>query len=367
MAASASGTFFWLDRSHSSPAANNTQIVIAPTPSPTPDPLAPVSVALLGYGGGSHAGGALTDSIIVARIIPRLQQVLMISIPRDLWVTLPEVGTQTKINAAYVTGLDEKTWPTAQRPAAYQTKTAGGDLAKATLSQVVGFPIQHFVAVSFAGFTQAINNLGGVSVKVPMSFTDEFYPIDGQELAICDKSDEEIKALTATMSGFQLEQQFTCRYEKLAFTAGLQTLDATTSLKFVRSRHSEVQGNDFNRSLRQQAFIQGVKQKFLEPSFWPKIPDLIKKLLKFVDTDISLASVTTWTTTFPNLNNYQIHNYSLTPTTGLIASRSADRQFILVPAPEIGWDGLKAKLQAWETAIATKSSQFNKSAVQSSP
>ena len=366
MLISAVGTFFWLVHSNSTPPLNN-EITVATAPSPTPDPLAPVSLALLGYGGGGHAGGALTDSIIIAKIIPRLQQVLMISIPRDLWVTLPEVGTQTKINAAYVTGLDERTWPVAQRPATYQTKTAGGELAKATLSQVVGFPIQYFISISFAGFTQAINNLGGVSVKVPMSFTDDFYPIEGQELATCDKSDEEIKALTATMSGFQLEQQFTCRYEKLTFAAGQQTLDATASLKFVRSRHSEVQGNDFNRSLRQQAFIQGVKQKFLEPSFWPKIPDLIKKLLKYVDTDINLTTVTTWMTTFPNLNNYQIHSYSLTPATGLVASRSADRQFILVPAPGLGWDGLKAQLQAWEVITATKSSQFNKSAVQSSP
>jgi anionic cell wall polymer biosynthesis LytR-Cps2A-Psr (LCP) family protein len=284
-----------------------------------------------------------------------------------LWVTLPETQTQTKINAAYVTGLDEKSWPKSVRPTSYQSKTAGGELAKNTLSQVVGFPIQYYVAVSFAGFTSAINNLGGITVKVPMSFTDNFYPIEGMELATCDKSDEEIKSLTATMSGFQLEQQFPCRYEKLALTAGVQTLDASTSLKFVRSRHSEGQGNDFNRSLRQQAFIQGVKQKLLEPSFWPKIPNLAKQLIKNVDTDLNLAILSGWLTTFPNPDQYQLYSYSLNPETGLVASRSADRQFILVPAENIGWEGIKAQIAAWETVTATRSSQFGKSAVQSSP
>lgn len=361
-------TFFWLEiKNPTKKVANNPEIVIAPSPSPTPDPLAPISLALLGYGGGNHAGGALTDSIIVAKIKPRLQQVLLISIPRDLWVTLPEVQTQTKINAAYVTGLDQRSWPIAVRPTLFQTKTAGGELAKMTLSQVVGFPIQHYVAISFAGFIQAINGLGGVTVKVPMSFTDNFYPIDGQELATCDKSDEEIKALTASLSGFLLEQQFACRYEQLAFKVGTQTLDASTSLKFVRSRHSEVQGNDFNRSLRQQALIQGVKQKLLSPSFWPKVPNLAKQLIRSVDTDISLATASNWLASFPNLDSYQLHNYSLSPTTGLVASKSGDRQFILVPEPIMGWEGLQNQILAWETTVATKSSQFNQSGVQSSP
>lgn len=364
---SAGGTFYWLEQKNLPSAPASPEISVAPTPSPTPDPLAPIGIALLGYGGGNHAGGTLTDSIIVAKIIPRLQQVLLISIPRDLWVTLPEIQTQAKINTAYAIGFDQHLWPTEKRPSIYQTKTAGGELAKTTLSQIVNFPIQQFVAVSFAGFTQAINNLGGVSVKVPLSFTDDFYPLEGQELATCDKSDQEIKALTATLSGFQLEQQFTCRYEKLTFEAGIQTLDATTSLKFVRSRHSEIQGNDFNRNLRQQALIQGIKQKFMEPSFWPKIPNLVKQIIKVVDTDITPITITNWMTTFPNLNNYQIFSFGLTPTTGLVASRSADRQFILVPAPEIGWDGLKAQLKAWEASVATRSTQFNKSAVQSSP
>src|SRR5690606_38427500 len=62
--------------------------VVSPTvsveSSPSPDPLRPYSVLLLGYGGGNHAGGRLTDTIMVARVNPRTEEIHLISIPRDV-------------------------------------------------------------------------------------------------------------------------------------------------------------------------------------------------------------------------------------------------------------------------------------------
>ena len=67
----------------------NEMTQISPTATPTPDPFAPYSVLLLGYGGGTHDGGSLTDSIMLAQIRPRDEEVYLISIPRDLWVPIP--------------------------------------------------------------------------------------------------------------------------------------------------------------------------------------------------------------------------------------------------------------------------------------
>jgi anionic cell wall polymer biosynthesis LytR-Cps2A-Psr (LCP) family protein len=348
------GWFWWRSHAVAQPPtqADGTP---APIPTPTPDPLAPITIALLGYGGGGHAGGALTDSIIVAKIKPHLKQVLLISIPRDLWITIPHLDQTSKINLAYAAGLDTRRWPESQRPPELIGPHAGGNLAKETLSQVVGFPVQHYLAVSFSGFLQAIDELGGVEVKVPVSFVDEFYPIEGKENETCDRSPEDIAALTATMSGFKLEQQFPCRYERLEFTAGPTTLDAATALKFARSRHSDVNGNDFGRSLRQQAVIQGVKQKLLSPSVWPKLPIMASHLVKFTDTDLGLPEITQALTTLPDLGSYQLYSYSLTPTTGLVASHSADRQYTLVPAANLGWTGLQQNLADWEAQVATGS------------
>ena len=61
----------------------------SPTPPPTPDPLAPYSILLLGHGDPQHAGGSLTDSMILAYIQPRKQSIHLISLTRDIWVELP--------------------------------------------------------------------------------------------------------------------------------------------------------------------------------------------------------------------------------------------------------------------------------------
>ena len=63
--------------------SNNTQ-----TPTPTPDPMGTRNILLLGYGGVGHEGANLTDTIILAHIIPKENQVFLISIPRDIWVPI---------------------------------------------------------------------------------------------------------------------------------------------------------------------------------------------------------------------------------------------------------------------------------------
>lgn len=358
----------WYLKTHSDAPSPTNPVVVAPTPSPTPDPLAPVSVALLGYGGGTHAGGSLTDSILIVKIKPKLKQVLLLSIPRDLWVTIPHLQLNSKINAAYSLGFDERRWPLATRPEPYQTKkTAGGMLARETVSALLGWPVDYSAAVSFSGFEQALNTLGPITVNVPQSFTDEFYPLPDKETDPCEKSEADIAALTATLSGFLLEKQFACRYETLTFEKGPVTMDAVTALKFVRSRHSDVAGNDFNRSLRQQALIQAVRQKLLQPSVWLKIPSLATQILKLVDTNLTIGTLTSWLSSFPEPTTYQIKSLNLSLENTLVASKSADGQFILVPKPELGWSGLQQFITDWENQQASFSSSASKSAVQSSP
>ena len=87
--------------------------IITPTVS-TPDPDRSFSVLLLGFGGPGHEGPFLTDSIILARVNPKLESVDLISVPRDLWVSLPISDTAThsaKINSFYTVGLDNRRYP----------------------------------------------------------------------------------------------------------------------------------------------------------------------------------------------------------------------------------------------------------------
>src|SRR4030042_4846914 len=62
---------------------------ISPSPTPTPDPLAPKNILLMGYAGGDHEGATLTDTMIVARVDPRKENVTLVSIPRALGFPVP--------------------------------------------------------------------------------------------------------------------------------------------------------------------------------------------------------------------------------------------------------------------------------------
>lgn len=309
----------------------------SPAPTPTPDPLAPFSVLLMGYGGPTHDGGYLTDTIIVARIEPKLKRLTMISVPRDLWVNLPVPETSPrgyKINHAYAIGLDPRNYP--NKPAAYTGEAGGGQLAKYAIEQVLGYRVDYFVALGFAGFTKSIDSLGGVDVSVERSFSDPWYPLDGKKDDTCGKSEEEMNLVAATLSGELLEQSFTCRYETLEFTRGLTHMDGITALKYVRSRHSPTDGNDFARSGRQRMLLSAVKDKIFSIGFLPKIIPFVSSLKGEVQTDIDLDTMKKLLDLATDGNSYSITSLALTTDNVLVASQSADRQFMLVPKTGTG-------------------------------
>ena len=167
--------------------------ILQPTATPTPDPDRPISILLLGYGGANHDGGSLTDSIMVAEIKPKESLINLISIPRDLWIELP-IGTSephfAKVNTAYAIGLDDRRYP--QKPVEFTGPAGGGQMVKSIIGQVIGKTIDFFIAVDFQGFTKAVDQLGGIDVKVQRTFTDPFYPLDIGTTDSCGKSEDEI-------------------------------------------------------------------------------------------------------------------------------------------------------------------------------
>lgn len=305
----------------------------SPTPTPTPDPLAPYSILLLGHGDPQHAGGSLTDSMILAYIQPRKQSIHLISLPRDIWVELPLLADDEKkgykINAAYAIGKDPRQYP--ERPEAFTGEGGGGSLAKYAVATVTGIEPNYFVAVNFYAFSSAIDALGGVTVRVPTGFDDPYYPIEEEKLNDCGLSPEDIAALTATLSGELLISHFPCRYEHIFFDAGPQPMDGETALKYVRSRHSTQSGNDFARAERQQLVIEAAKKKIFSINFLPKIVPLINSLSQNVRTDIDASKMAEFIGDADELNGYTIHRVVLSESNVLKAGRSADRQFILMP------------------------------------
>ncbi len=280
-----------------------------PTATPTPDPNRAFSVLLLGYGGGNHDGGSLTDSIVLATIRPHDEQITLLSIPRDLWVN------NAKLNYAFPSG--------------------GGELSKKTVTDVTGVDIDYFLAIDFAGFTKVVDQLGGINLKVTKPFVDKFYPLDVGTTDLCGKSPEELVALESTMSGDKLNQQFTCRYETLNFGIGTTHLDGVTALKYARSRHSETNGGDFNRGERQRQVILAIRDKVVSLNFFTRIIPIIKTLSYHLHTDIKFADIEKYILRASEFSNYKVSSFSLTDKNVLVQGKSAGGQSVLIPTSGI--------------------------------
>lgn len=339
----------------------NVPVGETPTTEPSPDPLKPISILLMGYGGGGHEGGKLTDTMMVAYIQPRLKTIHLISLPRDLWMKLPIVDGEApqgwKLNAAYALGSDDRSYR--RKPIQYTGEAGGGELAKFAVNQATGLKIDHFITLNFASFQRSIDVLGGIDVTVERTFDDYLYPIEGEENNTCGRSEEEMKAVEATLSAEKAEPLFTCRYEHLHFDKGVTHMDGETALKFVRSRHSAQDGNDFGRAARQRNVILGVKNKVLAINFIPKALPFISTLASDLQTDISLAKMQEFINLQNELKEYTILSVALTDQNVFKFGRSSTGQFILLPKTgEDNWTETHAFVQnaisiASQSAIPT--------------
>jgi LCP family protein required for cell wall assembly len=324
--------------------------LLTPTaiPTPTPDPDRDFGIMLLGYGGGGHQGGYLTDTMILAYFQPKKQKITLFNIPRDLWIPLQTKEDAEpqhfKINAAYAIGKDDKKYP--NKPVQYTGDAGGGVMSMDAVKTVTDLNIEHFATLSFAGFKKSIDTLGGVDVKVPETFDDFFYPIEGEEENTCGFSPEDIATAAAGLKGDKLEQFYTCRYEQLHFDQGVTHMDGETALKFVRSRHSAQSGGDFARSNRQKALILAIKEQIFNVGFIPKMVPFITSLRSDFQTDIDLNTMSDYISRADEFRSYQIKTVTISTDNVLKIGTSSDRQSILMPKEGIDqWDGIHQFIQ----------------------
>ena len=286
---------------------------------------------------------------MVAHVDTKIKKATLISIPRDLWVKLPTksgADFHTKINSLYQLELFPKDYPDLK-----QIK------AKTIISKIIGLPIDGYVSANFEGFTKAIDILGGIDIDVKRSFTDPEYPITGKEKELCDKDTEELfkKAEPFITPGFNPDERnmqfkdnpkleefiknatdspelaFPCRYEKLEFNKGITHMNGETALKFARSRHAQEDGGDFNRALRQQQVIEGIKDKVISFGFIPKIIPLMDEFKKDVKTDINSGIIKKLIGQADKVKEYTITTLALTDQNVLENAVSDDKQYILIP------------------------------------
>jgi polyisoprenyl-teichoic acid--peptidoglycan teichoic acid transferase len=169
----------------------------------------------------------LSDTTMLLRLDPDRNAIALLSLPRDLKVEIPGVGTD-KLNAAYSLG--------------------GPKLTLETVKKLTGLPVNHLVNVDFTGFARAVNAIGCVYVDVDHRYFHQNGPY-------ASSSD----------------------YAEINLQPGYQALCGFDALSFVRYRHTD---NDIVRSARQQAFLREARAK-VPPS---RLIDDRKKLIKIFTT-----------------------------------------------------------------------------------
>lgn len=218
------------------------------------------NILILGKGGVGHDAPDLTDTIIFASFSHQEPQIILISLPRDIWIPT----LRAKLNSVYY-------WGNQRQP------NGGIVLSKATVEEIVGQPVHYAAVIDFSGFRKVIDVIGGVEVDVERGFVDERYPIPGREDDLCEGDPE-----------------FKCRYETIRFEKGKQIMDGETALKFVRSRNAQGdEGTDIAREIRQQKVITALKDKILsrEVLLMPKkLFSLKDAILDSTETDIDSSA-----------------------------------------------------------------------------
>lgn len=187
-----------------------------PKLNPVQAPTEPFTVLLLGSDDDSKFAPDQfnTQSMILVRVDPTTKQATMLSIPRDLWVPIPNHG-MGKISWAY--------------------RIDGPQGAVAVVESNFKVHIDQYVWIGLNGLVKLIDKLGGVNVQVTNPVMDDYYPSD-------------------------LNSNDPYAYYRVAVLPGATHMDGVHALQYVRSRHGDVRG-DFARSERQQQLLLAIKSE----------------------------------------------------------------------------------------------------------
>jgi len=255
---------------------------------------APESINILLLGSDTRYGTSFrTDTIMIASVRPKDGQISLISIPRDLWVNIPDVGMQ-RINTAYQYGE------------IYGYSGGGAGLLKDTILFNLGVQIQQVAMVDFDGFRKIVDTIGGIDVPVYCAYTDW-------------------RLLDPTYDPENEDNWF-------MYTAGpgLMHMDGDLSLWYARSRKKS---NDFDRGRRQQEVIRSIYAQALRSELIARIPQLYTDLSGSFTTDIGLTDILKLAPLALHLTNADIRSYYIAGNlvTSWITPGGA---YVLLPNPE---------------------------------
>lgn len=168
-----------------------------------------------------------SDTVIMMTVMPIRNYIGMLSIPRDLWVSVPGVG-ENRINTAHFF-------------AELESPGSGPVRLIETIQQNFGVKMDYYVRIRFDGLEQIVDVLGGVDIQLD--------------------------------------------HPTALYSAGIHHLDGVQSLAFVRDRQG---ADDFSRIENGQLFLKAVGREISHPASWSHLPTLIIALNNAIDTNIPI-------------------------------------------------------------------------------
>jgi polyisoprenyl-teichoic acid--peptidoglycan teichoic acid transferase len=227
-----------------------------------------------------------TDTMILTTVYPKERYVGILSIPRDLYVMLPQGFTGRVNTAHFFAEVDE----TGSGPAA----------AMEVVRSNFGVDVDHFVRVDLVGFVRIVDAMGGVEIDVPDALIDYEYPT------------------------------YDYGVRTVEFAEGPQHMDGEAALAYARIRHGS---SDFQRAARQQLVIEALMAQAMRPGTWVRLPAIMAAVNESIDTDLGVLDLV-----------------RLAPTLLLVGPANIDRAVIEdeMVEPYTTESGASVQLPVWE-------------------
>ena len=185
---------------------------------------------------------------MLVSIDPASNGIGVLSIPRDLWVRIPEQEDHDRINRAYFIGESRATG-------------YGPRLLQQTVSWNLGMRIHDYVLIDFQAVIDIVDHLGGIEVSIDYDINDQRYP------------------------------DMNYGYDPFYLPAGRHLLDGRDTLRFARTRHGN---NDVRRAERQQMVLFALRERVLSLNALQligQVPTLLATLGDHLETGLELEQI----------------------------------------------------------------------------
>ncbi len=204
------------------------------------------NVLLISTEGGTGDESAKSDTMIIASINSRTDEITLVSLMRDCYVVIPGYG-ENKLNAAYSFG--------------------GAELLMDTIEYNFGIAVEDYVSVNFVSFANVVDSVGGIDIEISDAEAQEINTI--------------MQAEVNSIMGDDV-------LDDLLDGGGELHLNGKQALSYARIRY--IGNADFERTERQRRVIELVMDKV--KSFDPTIlPNVASSVLPGVETNMTTAEL----------------------------------------------------------------------------